>query len=206
MRLVVLASMVVIATLACSDPEPPRPPPRGEPTGPPPVPTVDQLPPASEGRSQVARPEWNADEVRFEHPVRDLRAKFGAHESVRQILLGDDSATGVLLNYYGDALDSGDYRVLAATDETRAEHAGRDSRVFTLTVGEDQGALRSMAGAVTIEAATDDRITGTLDVRVQSRNMMRETEVRARFHAVPDALLTAELEHQAAIREQMRNR
>ena len=40
-----------------------------------------------------------------------------------------------MLTFYGTELEPGEYRVLPATDETRAEHAGQDSKVFIVTVG-----------------------------------------------------------------------
>jgi len=154
----------------------------------------------------VARPEWNADQIRFEHPTRDLPAGFATLQNVTQILLGDASENGLLINYYGSDLRPGEGRTLPATDETRSQHAGRDSNVFTLTVGQQAGALRSESGAVTIEEADESHVAGTFDVSLRSRNMLRETRVRGRFHATPSERLLAELEHQQAIRDQLRNR
>ena len=104
-------------------------------------------------------------------------------------------------------MTAGTYRVLPATDEIRLEHAGRDSRIFTATLGQGaaQGDLRSDSGTVVIESA-GAAVTGTVDAVLRSRNNLRETVVRARFHATPDQFLDALLEHQAAIREKLRKR
>ena len=126
---------------------------------------------------------------------------------VSQVLLGDDAETGVMVTFYGEGFVPGSYAVLAADDETRAEHAGKDSDVCTVTVGMGpSGDMRSAEGLVTIESADGGSVTGRFEATVRSRNNLRETEVRARFHALPEQWLNAQLEHQESIRDQLRHK
>jgi hypothetical protein len=126
---------------------------------------------------------------------------------VSQVLMGEDAETGVMITFYGEGFVPGSYPVLSADDETRAEHAGKDSDVCTVTVGMGpSGDLRSAEGLVTIEAADEGSVTGRFEATVRSRNNLRETEVRGRFIALPEQWLNAQLEHQESIRDQLRHK
>jgi hypothetical protein len=215
MRLATLPVVTLVAglgALGCEEP-PPAPPPSAptvvEDLGPP---ALDALDAPGAGRAKVAFPRWNSEHSRFDFPVQELAAKVGTSTLVVQLLLGENRETGVFLTYYGEGLAPGTYRVLPGTDEVRTEHAGKDSDVFVGTLGQGSlGQLRSESGSVVVEAVerAEGRITsltGTLDILLRSQSNLRETTVRARFQARPDQWLQAELEHQEAIREQLRRR
>ncbi len=191
----------------CSEDPPPAPPPREPETPPEPqIPELDDLETPARGRSNVVFPTWDADDSRFEHPVRQLVAKLGRSRMVSQVLMGEDAETGVMITFYGEGFVPGSYPILSADDETRAEHAGQDSDVCTVTVGMGpSGDLRSSEGLVTIEAADEGSVTGRFEATVRSRNNLRETVVRGRFIALPEQWLNAQLEHQESIRDQLRN-
>lgn len=207
--------LVLVSASACDDGGASAPSTEGrEPTSPaspaapptPSVPPLDSLDAPAEGRSNVALPEWDAARSRWDHPVRSLRARLGTSEDVVQVQLGESPSTGVVVTFYGAGLAAGSYDVKPATDETRAQHAGRDDDVFVVTVGTTGGDLRSESGTVAITHATRERVAGSLDVSLRSRTSPEPTLVRAKFDAAPDPWLQAELEHQAAIRDQLRER
>lgn len=176
--------------------------------GPPPEPpALDSLEEPPERGARVASPEWNDRHRRFEWELRQPKAIFGTNERVTQLLLGDDPAEGIMLTFYGEALEPGEHRVLPATDETRAEHAGKDSGVFIVTVGKPgEGDLRSESGTVTIERADGDAVVGTFDVQADARLRRTSTVVRGRFFARQDPYMDALLSHEAAIRAQLERR
>lgn len=194
--------------IACSEEPVAVPAPRAEPAPPEPeIPGFDALTDPQPGRGEVVLPTWNADDIRFEHPIRQLAAKLGRSRMVSQVLLGEDAETGVMVTFYGEGFLPGSYPVLPATDETRAAHAGHDSKVTTVVQGVGGSRyLHSKAGMLTIEAADDGSITGRLEATVESQANLRETTIRARFVATPEQWLNAQLEHQEAIRDQLRNK
>jgi hypothetical protein len=201
-------ALAAILSTGCSEDPPPRLP-ASEPEAPaePVIPTVDALSTVGSGHASAALPAWDPERSRFDHPIRDLPAKLGRGEDVLQVLVGDRPETGAMLTYYGEALPPGSYRVLPATDETRAEHSGHDARIFIATMGQGTtGDLRSESGTVVVEASSDDVLTGTFDLTLRSRNNLRETVARARFHATRDRWLDALLDHQSEISDQMRHR
>jgi hypothetical protein len=211
-RLGVISGVIslVLSTygFGCADDPPPLPPP-SEPAPPaePTIPTLDALETPPRGKASVALPTWDLEHARFDHPIRQVAAKLGRSRMVSQVLLGEDAETGVMITFYGEGLVPGSYPILSADDETRAEHAGRDSDVSTVTVGMGtQGNLRSAEGLLTIESADDGSVTGRFEATVRSRNNLRETEVRARFHAIPEQWIEAQLEHQESIRDQLRSK
>ncbi len=204
----VFSLFALLSYAGCSEDPPPVPPPR-EPEAPPEpqIPELSEVEAPARGRGNVVFPTWNADDSSFEHPVRQLVAKLGRSRMVSQVLLGEDAETGVMITFYGEGFVPGSYPVLSADDETRAQHAGRDSDVCTVTVGMGpSGDLRSAEGLVTIEAADEGSVSGSFEATVRSRNNLRETVVRGRFIALPEQWLNAQLEHQESIREQLRNK
>ncbi|MEM9193276.1 MAG: hypothetical protein AAGF12_29140 [Myxococcota bacterium] len=195
---------VVLLLVGCGSEEPTPPVPEPAPAEPAAPPGLESLGEPSSGRAIVLVPEWSGE---FEHIEREMNARFAQVDRIGQVLLGETASEGIVLNYYGETMRRGEHRVLPATDETRAEHANKDSQVFLLTVGQrGEGDLRSHEGTVNITQVGEDGVAGTFDVTVRSRNMLRETVVRGRFFATPGRYLEAELEHQRDIREQLRNR
>jgi hypothetical protein len=199
------AAVLFAGVLACDDSGPVEAPPapRADP-GPPPVPTLDDLAPPRTGQATVTLPQWDAGQTRFVHATQSLDASYARVDNVAQVLLGEDASSGVMLTFYGASLTSGDYRVVPATDEARRAHAGTDARVFLATVGQGAaGDLRSTSGEVTVDEVTDRSATGSFDIEVQSRNLFRTTQVRGRFSAGWGDWLSAQLEHQDAIRDEL---
>lgn len=183
-------------------PEAPAPAP-AQPPDPPPVESLDA---PSPGRARAIVPAWDEARRWFGHQTRESPAKLGRSTDVTQALLGEEGADGILITFYGRDLEPGDYRVLPATDETRRDHAGRDSDVFTVVLtrpGEDD--MRSESGTVRVESV-DDALVGTLDVIARSRVRQITSPLRARFHALPDARMDFALEQEAQIRDQLRRR
>jgi len=176
-----------------------------EPEPPPEAPALDSLEEPAARSAQVAVPEWR--QGRYEWEVEQLPAIFGTSETVTQLLLGEDPAEGVMLTFYGAELGPGEYEVLPATDDTRAEHAGQDSGVFIVTVGKPgENDMRSLSGTVTIERADQDVIVGSLEIEAKALVRRSAAAVRGRFHARHDSYMDALLSHEAAIREQLKRR
>lgn len=212
----VLATLVTLATCAACDSEPADEGPSADPTGsagaepadeqpPPEAPAVEALDAPADESARVARPEWSVEHRRFEWEVQGVPAVFGTSDTVTQILLGEEPAEGIMLTFYGHDLRPGQYDVLPATDETRAEHAGKDSGVFIVAVGKaGEDDMRSESGTVTIERADDDTVVGSFDIVARARIRRTSAAVRARFSAGHDDFMDALLEHEAAIREQLR--
>lgn len=197
--------MALILLLAACGKEP-DPAPVETPSAPPPpapaIPTLAELPSAGAGRAQVAYPEWDPSTSSFDHPVRDVPARFARVGSLAVMILGDTPEHGVTVSLYGESIEARQYEVARLTEETP-----RDPGIVVVSVGEGaQGELRSTGGAVVFEATGERDLRGTLDVRLQSRNVLHVSEVRARFVAAWDDDLLADLEHREAIREQLRNR
>jgi hypothetical protein len=197
-------AVIVLFFAACGTEREPPPPEPTRPAAPPEpaVPTVAELPPAGAGRASVAYPEWDPTTSRFDHPVRDLPARFARVDTVAHLVLGESAEHGVTVTLYGETIEARQYDVARLTEET-----AHDPGVVVVSVGEGaQGELRSTGGTLTLEAAGARDLRGTLDVRLQSRNVLHVSEVRARFVAAWDEQLLADLEHREAIREQLRNR
>jgi hypothetical protein len=178
-------AVIVLFFAACGTEREPPPPEPTRPAAPPEpaVPTVAELPPAGAGRASVAYPEWDPTTSRFDHPVRDLPARFARVDTVAHLVLGESAEHGVTVTLYGETIEARQYDVARLTEET-----AHDPGVVVVSVGEGaQGELRSTGGTLTLEAAGARDLRGTLDVRLQSRNVLHVSD-------------------REAIREQLRNR
>jgi len=208
------ASLAVVG--ACAEEQPADPAPetsadeavRDEPEPPPEAPAVDALDEPSGGEASLALPRWSGEHRAFVHEVGGVPALYGRSDLVSTVLLGESEAEGVVRTFYGSTLEPGEsYDVLPATDETRSEHVGRDSGVWTAVVGHEEGGdLRSVSGSVTIASVGEEHIAGTLEAPVQNRMLVVETPVRARFRAAPDDFMNAQLSHEQAVRHQLKHR
>ncbi len=135
-----------------------------------------------------------------------MAARHASIDGVTQILLGPSADEGAMLTFYGEELSHGQHPVAPATDASRATLAGGAGPAFIVTVGQAGGALRSTAGTITLDRVDDAHLVGSADVELRSRNMLRTTTFRARFHTSHGDYLRAQLEHQRAISEQLRRR
>lgn len=174
---------------------------------PPEPPSLDDIAEPAARSARLANPVWSDADLRWEWELEQRPAVFGTSVGVTQIMLGEDPGEGVALTFYGETLEPGEHEVLPATDETRNEHAGRDSDVFIATVPKpDENALQSESGTVTIERADQDVVVGSFDIVGRSRIRRATAAVRGRFHARRDDYMDALLRHEAAIREQLKRR
>lgn len=181
--------------------------PEAEEEPPPDAPALGDLAAPDPGRATVAWPDWDDAKSRFRYRERMMAAVFGTLDNVSLIRLGEDHGS-VMITFYGADLEPGDYEVRPSTDDTRAEHAGEDSNVFTVTVAKSESRLVSERGTVTITASSDDAVEATLDVtmRRDSRLDPAETPFRAKLYATRSDWLDSTLEHQASIREHLESR
>jgi len=199
-------SLTLLAlTLACGAEEapeepateaPPETPPEPERT---PPPEVTELGGVDEGESRLAWPTWESPAYAF--PREELEAGFGAGEGVVLLRLGPADVEGdehaVQLVFRG-ALAPGEH-------EAKSErHAAGEDGVFGTSLPGSDFLVRS--GSVTVETTTDERLQGTLDLEVATMLNPEPTRIRARFDAKREPFYDAQLTHQRAIREQMRQR
>lgn len=192
----------LVLVLACGGGEPetienvdPEPAPTPEPEAPATPPTLEAIPAATAGHAQLAEPFL---EQGFTYPVRELDAGFGTDGNlVLMELKPSTDGLSIQLTFHGEsALSAEGYRVLPVV-------AG-EPNVFTVALGRTN--LRAGAGEVHVESVTEDAIVATLDLEVRHPMMPTPTQLRARIHATHDTYYDAAIQHQRAIREQLKRR
>lgn len=204
-----------LGVLACDPPPPPPSAPAPEPepveapeaVPPPAAPELSTVADVGEGQGTRIVPQWNGARGHFEYRAITADARFGAGEGLTLLRVGDEENAGVDLNYYGRQLGPGEYPIRPSNDETIADLQGRrDARAFTLVVKHEGRNFQSVSGTVAIVSSDDARITGTFDATVQGLNAEEPIVSRGRFHATPSRFLEGWIDHQHAIREQLRQR
>jgi len=150
---------------------------------------------AAAAAATVALPRWR--QGRFAAQAGEVPAKYGEHEHVWQIVLGDNPADRMVISQRG-ALSLGAHAVGEGAPATGG---------FTVSVRHDAEYLTTESGTVTIVAATEGgEIEGTVELRARSRQLQSVATAAARFRAAHDALMDAEVEHQEAIRQDLLRR
>lgn len=197
------ASLFATAALtlapACDEPPPPAPTPATSPTPPPVVaapepPALAAFAASSTGEAAVATPP--------EYATQTWRAYFGRDAERGLVVLAKDeseTAPKVRLVLFG-APAAGAYPVV-----TEAE---RGSRTQVVTVALDhQPTLRVLGGEVSVSTVTESELAGTVDLEVRDAMAPSQaSRIRASFRAAHDRFYDAQLDHERAIREQLRRR
>jgi hypothetical protein len=195
--------VLVIGLVGCDSAPSPEPAVDPAPSAPqePEVIAVDAIDAPAPGRANVAWPTWNGDRARFEHTVRSFPAGFAGDDTVQLIRVGEEGREAIVLSFYGSSLASGEQAALPADDSTARPASG-----FTVVVERSNAGLRPRSGTVTITQVGESSVTGKFDIEVRSPTISVGTRVRGRFTAALNDWLSAQLEHQRAIRQQLRRR
>lgn len=173
----------------------PEPTPTPEPARPASAPELSAISAPATGHANVAEPFL---EQGFSYPVRDLEAGFGKDGTMVMMELKPvTDGMSIQLTFQSDQpLAAQGYRVLPI--------AAGEPEVFTVALGRTN--LRPAAGELHVESVSDDAIVATLDLEVRHPMMPTPTQLRARINAVHDTYYDAAIQHQAAIREQLKRR
>jgi len=189
----VLAS--ILGSAGCSEEPPPAPVTEPEPEPAAPVvvepPAVGAIPAPSAGRAQVAIPTLGEG---FSFPVSELEAGFGRDTTMTLLKLQTEGGPSIQLTFHGARPSTGDHPV--ATDPAEDTWTG--------ALGGTHLELRG--GTLTVDALEDQQLTGSFDLEVREPRAPEPTRLRGRFSARRDRYYDGVIEHQAAIRDQLRNR
>ncbi|MCB9598901.1 MAG: hypothetical protein H6721_20920 [Sandaracinus sp.] len=190
---------VLSSSIACEEPTPVAPPVL-EPAPEPPVvaapepPGLDTLAPGGEGQAAMVLPP--------EYGREDWRASFGSDDERGLVVIAKDeseTAPKVRLVLFGEPT-VGTYPVVI--------EAARGNRTQVVTVALDhQPTLRVLGGEVVLSAVTENELRGTVELEVRdAMTPSRDSRVRGSFSAQHDRFYDAQLDHERAIREQLRRR
>ncbi|MCA9614603.1 MAG: hypothetical protein R3B99_09640 [Polyangiales bacterium] len=196
-RLWALVSVFSLS-VACEEPTPVAPPvvePTPEPVvAAPEPPGLDTLAPGGEGQAAMVLPP--------EYGREDWRAFFGSDDERGLVVIAKDeseTAPKVRLVLFGEPT-VGTYPVVI--------EAARGNRTQVVTVALDhQPTLRVLGGEVVLSAVTENELRGTIELEVRdAMTPSRDSRVRGSFSAKHDRFYDAQLDHERAIREQLRRR
>lgn len=192
---------IALWTLACDEPAAPAAPtPAPQPEAAPlvraePPPSLEAIAAPAAGRAVLAVPTLANG---WTYPPATLEAGFGKDAELWLIELKptDDAAPSVQLTFHGGDLGPGTHRVLLERDGI--------THVFTVALGRTQ--LRVIGGEIVLTAVDEAKVEGSLDLEVRHPLHASPTRLRGRFHATRDRYYDAALDHERAIREQLRRR
>jgi hypothetical protein len=194
-----LAPLLIVLALACDEPAAaPAAPPTPSPATPAPAPVappeLSALAATTSGEAVLAAPPSYERET--------WRAFFGSDDARGLVVIAkDESETTpkVRLVLFG-APRVGTYPVVL--------EAARRNREGVVTVALDhQPTLRVLGGEVVIASVDDATLAGTIDLEVRDAMTPSQlSRVRASFQAQHDRFYDAQLDHERAIREQLKRR
>jgi hypothetical protein len=192
-------ALLLLATLACDEPAATPAPAPAPPTPAPSVATPE--PPALEALSSTTRGEA-VIALPPDYVVAPWRASFGHDDDRGLVVLSKgegDSVPKVRLVVYGP-LAAGTYPVVI--------EAARGSRTGVVSIALDhQPTLRVLGGEVVITRADPETLVGTLDLELRdAMTPSANARLRASFQAAHDRFYDAQLDHERAIREQLKRR
>ena len=90
--------------------------------------------------------------------------------------------------------------------ETGEHELAESPAAGVVTAGLGSTQLRLRGGTVTIDALEREALNGSFDFEVVEPRSPEPTRLRGRFQATRDAYYDGVIEHQRAIRDQLRNR
>jgi len=169
------------------EPPPPEPEPQAEP------PAIGAIDAPEAGQAKVAVPTLNQG---FEFPVETLEAGFGRDDTMVLVELKAEGQgdLSVQLTFHEGSPATGDHPVADAPADG----------VTTAALGGTQ--LRLQGGTVTLDALEDQRLSGSFDLEVREPRSPEPTRLRGRFDAARHRYYDGVIEHQRAIRDQLRKR
>jgi hypothetical protein len=192
------APLLIVLALACDEPAAPAAAPTPSPATPAPTtptpPELSALAATTSGEAVVAAPPSYEREA--------WRAFFGIDDARGLVVIAKDeseTAPKVRLVIFG-APRAGTYPVVI--------EAARGNREGVVTVAFDhQPTLRVLGGEVVIASVDDATLAGTIDLEVRDAMTPSQlSRVRVSFQAQHDRFYDAQLDHERAIREQLKRR
>lgn len=190
--------MLMLSVAGCEEPPPepapeptteaaPEPTPQAEP------PHIGAIDAPEAGHAKVAVPTLNQG---FEFPVQTLEAGFGRDDTMVLVELKaeGEGELSVQLTFHEGSPAEGTHPV----DDAPGEGA------TTAALGGTQ--LRIQGGEITLDGLEDQRLRGSFDLEVKEPRSPEPTRLRGRFDAARHRYYDGVIEHQRAIRGQLRNR
>jgi len=143
------------------------------------------------GEAKVAVPTLNQG---FEFPVQTLEAGFGRDDAMVLVELkaAGEGDLSVQLTFHEGSPELGTHPL----DDAPGDGA------TTAALGGTQ--LRVQDGVVTLDAIEDQRLVGAFDLEVKEPRSPEPTRMRGRFDAARHRYYDGVIDHQQAIRDQLR--
>lgn len=194
------APLLIVLALACDEPAAPAEPSTPSATTPAPAPVAPTPPELSALAATTSGEAVLAAPPSYERET--WRAFFGSDDARGLVVIAKDeseTAPKVRLVVFG-APRAGTYPVVI--------EAARGNREGVVTVALDhQPTLRVLGGEVVIASVDDATLAGTIDLEVRDAMTPSQlSRVRASFQAQHDRFYDAQLDHERAIREQLKRR